>query len=99
MKNEDVLKLTTIDKIRLAKPFSVSIGSCQYITNSYQQKQIYVHKKLMKEDSLQMHTSTEHETEMLPTTTSEDDGSNRSNTSQSESESCKIIFLEHAKTK
>lgn len=35
-----------------------------------------------------LHTSTEHERKMLPTDMSDDDGSNRSNTSKSESESC-----------
>lgn len=35
-----------------------------------------------------LHTSTEHERKMLPTDLSDDDGSNRSNTSKSDSESC-----------
>lgn len=35
-----------------------------------------------------LHTSTEHEIKMLPTNISDDDGSNRSNTSESESECC-----------
>lgn len=41
-----------------------------------------------------IHTSTEHEREMLPTTTSGDDGLERSNTSKSESESYNTTLLQ-----
>lgn len=45
--------------------------------------------KIKKVVTLELHTSIEHEIDILPTTIDGDDGSNKSKASTSESESCK----------
>ena len=93
------LKHTTTDKMRLAKHFSVSIGSWQCLNNCYTPLQNIGHKQTTEKGSVVVQTSTEHETEILPTTMSREDGSNKSNTSTSESESCKILSFKSKKNK
>lgn len=72
-----------MDKIRFAKHVSVSTGSCgcQQPENKNHSHHIYITTALT---FITLHTSTEHETNMLPTTLDEA-GSNRSNDLQVES--------------
>lgn len=82
-----------MDKTRLAKLLSVSIGSCQFQNYVSVTQSNACHSRNSQREKI--YTSTEHEIQILPTTMSDEDGSKRLNTSNSESDSCKIASFKH----